>query len=107
MPFVDGQNSTGIPEQPNAPLYIVVVATMFYLIIFLVGVLGNVLAIFVISCGRSMKTSVNMFILNLCIADLLVMLICMPTALTEIYSMEAWYFGSFMCKFIYTKQNKN
>ena len=86
------------PEQPRAPMYIVITATVFYIAIFLFGVLGNILVIVVIGFGRSMKTSVNIFLLNLCIADLFIMLVCMPTALTEIFSMEAWYFGAFMCK---------
>ena len=96
----NGSNDTTYytPEQPRAPMYIVITATVFYIAIFLFGVLGNILVIVVIGFGRSMKTSVNIFLLNLCIADLFIMLVCMPTALTEIFSMEAWYFGAFMCK---------
>ena len=95
---ISNGSTNEIPNQPRAPVYIVVTATLFYIAIFVFGVLGNILVMFVIGFGRAMRTSVNIFLLNLCIADLLVMFVCMPTALTEIFSMEEWYFGAFMCK---------
>ena len=83
---------------PEAPSYIVVTATIFYVMIFLVGIFGNLLVIAVVCLSTAMKTSVNMYVINLCVADILVLLVCMPTALAEIYTKEAWYFGPLMCK---------
>lgn len=83
------------------PFYIVFTSTLLYCLIFLIGVLGNILVVVVITLSRSMKTTVNKYLLNLCVADLLVIIICMPTALTDIYTTEVWYFGEFMCKYIY------
>ena len=80
------------------PSYIVFTATILYCLIFLVGVAGNILVIVVIISSRSMKTTVNKYLLNLCIADLMVILVCMPTALADIFTKEVWYFGEFMCK---------
>ena len=82
----------------EAPSYIVFTATILYCLIFLVGVAGNILVIVVIISSRSMKTTVNKYLLNLCIADLMVILVCMPTALGDIFTKEVWYFGEFMCK---------
>ena len=83
---------------PSPPEYISLTYTFLYCAIFLVGVVGNLTVILVITCSRRLKTAVNMYLVNLCVADLLVLLLCMPTALSDIFTKEAWYFGSFMCK---------
>ncbi|KAH3737680.1 hypothetical protein DPMN_044273 [Dreissena polymorpha] len=83
---------------PSPPGYIVISFTILYTIIFLVGIVGNILVVVVISCSRRMKTTVNMYLLNLCIADTLVIMVCMPTALADIFTKEVWLFGEFMCK---------
>ena len=80
------------------PSYIVYTATVLYCLIFLVGIIGNILVITVLSSTRSMKTTVNKYLLNLCVADLMVIFVCMPTALADIFTKEVWYFGEFMCK---------
>ena len=91
-------NVTAI-EQPEAPLYLVVTATVCYVIIFVLGVSGNVIVVTVLSLVRAMKTTMNMYLINLCVADLLVLIICMPTALVEIFTREEWLFGEFMCEY--------
>ena len=83
---------------PSPPGYIVISSTILYTIIFWVGIVGNILVVVVISCSRRMKTTVNMYLLNLCIADTLVIMVCMPTALADIFTKEVWLFGEFMCK---------
>lgn len=93
------QNGGGRVIEP--PMYIVVTSTLLYCIIFIIGVIGNILVIVVIVYGRSMRTSVNMYLANLCVADVLVILVCMPTALADIFTREIWYFGEFMCEYIY------
>ncbi|XP_060559278.1 neuromedin-U receptor 2-like [Ruditapes philippinarum] len=89
-------NSSDIPPEP--PLYIVLTSTLLYVLIFLVGILGNILVIIVITFSHSMKTTVNMYLMNLCVADILVIIVCMPTALADIFTKEVWYFGEAMCK---------
>ena len=85
-------------DENKAPPYLIITATVFYILIFVVGVVGNILVIVVVTCSRSMKTSVNLYLVNLCVADILVILVCMPTALTDIYAKDAWHFGKVMCK---------
>lgn len=95
---IESKNQTEVDEPP---FYLVMTATVLYCLIFLVGVVGNSLVIFVISCCRRMKTAVNMYLVNLCVADLLVIMICMPTALAELFTRDVWYFGAFMCKYCF------
>ena len=95
MPNVSKHTHSATPEPP---LYIVVTTTVFYALIFLFGLIGNLLVIFVVAKNPDMKTSTNFFLVNLSVTDLLVILVCMPTALVDIYSKEYWYFGHAMCK---------
>ena len=87
-------------KTPEFPKYIIVTSTLFYVFIFLLGILGTVLVIVVVCMNRNMRTSVNIYLINLCVADLLVLTVCMPTALADVYARDVWYFGSVMCKYI-------
>jgi hypothetical protein len=47
-----------------------------------------------------MRNSTNIFLINLSVADLLVLLICTPTVLVEVNTApETWVLGERMCKF--------
>lgn len=47
-----------------------------------------------------MRNSTNIFLINLSVADLLVLLICTPTVLVELNTApETWVLGERMCKF--------
>lgn len=71
----------------------------FYVVVFVVGIIGNFLVCFAVWRNASMRTVTNYFIVNLAIADFLVILICMPpTVLGDI--TETWYMGSVMCKIV-------
>ena len=86
---------------PEFPRYFVVICTTFFILIFLFGILGNVCVMSVVCFNRNMKTAVNLYLLNLCVADILVLTICMPTALADIYAKDAWYFGEAMCEYTF------
>lgn len=70
---------------------------ILYALTFIVGLSGNVLVCFAVWRNRSMRTVTNIFIVNLAIADLAVIIICLPpTLLSDV--TETWYFGFAMCK---------
>jgi hypothetical protein len=48
------------------------------IIIFFVGIIGNLLVILVVAKNAHMRTITNIFIVNLAIGDFLVVLICLP-----------------------------
>lgn len=87
-------------EVPVAPAYIVVISSILYVLIFVIGILGNIVVIIVVMWNRNMKTAVNVYLINLCVADILVLIVCMPTALVDLYSKDEWYFGEAMCKYM-------
>jgi hypothetical protein len=90
-------NHTELGSPPDTT-YIYVTATLFYVIVFVFGVIGNILVIYVICALKDMRTPTNIFLLNLCLADLLVLLVCMPSSIIEFHTQELWYLGNFMCE---------
>ncbi|KAL7833748.1 hypothetical protein AOLI_G00287080 [Acnodon oligacanthus] len=87
-------------EDPLGP-EVVLVPVIFGCIFFL-GIVGNALVMVVvgrIKSGRSRSTT-NIFILNLSIADLSFLLFCVPFQAT-IYSLPEWIFGAFLCKSVH------
>lgn len=79
--------------------YSTIVLLSLYIIIFLIGLLGNALIIVTTIKNRQSQHSKNYFLINLAVADLAVTLFCMPTSLgTIIYRI--WVYGKFLCKFL-------
>lgn len=50
---------------------------------------------------KDMRNSTNIFLVNLSVADLMVLLVCTPTVLVEVNSRpETWVLGKEMCKLL-------
>ncbi|XP_029364962.1 somatostatin receptor type 5-like isoform X2 [Echeneis naucrates] len=93
------ENGTISPSQfPDgaAPMPISVVTAVIYTIVFIVGFLGNTLAIYVVVRYTKMKTVTNMYILNLALADELYIL-GIPFLGTN-STLSYWPYGDFFCK---------
>lgn len=70
-----------------------------YSLIILLGLLGNVLVIYMIIRYRTMRTVTNFFIANLALADLLVDTVCLP--FTLVYTLlDEWKFGAVLCHMV-------
>lgn len=71
-------------------------------LIFALGVLGNSLVITVLARSKPGKprSTTNLFILNLSIADLAYLLFCIPFQAT-VYALPTWVLGAFICKFVH------
>ncbi|XP_069476821.1 galanin receptor type 1 [Ambystoma mexicanum] len=93
------------PTQPK-PLFGIGVDNFITLVvfglIFSLGVLGNSLVITVLARSKPGKprSTTNIFILNLSIADLAYLLFCIPFQAT-VYILPTWVLGAFICKFIH------
>lgn len=79
------------------PLDIIVVGSFLYLIVFLVGIVGNTSVIFVLMKERGMRNFTNYLLANLSIADLLVLITCVPSGLHDLFAKERWYLGQIWC----------
>ncbi|XP_048241458.1 cholecystokinin receptor type A-like, partial [Haliotis rufescens] len=78
------------------PLYLILYFTIINTVVFLTGIIGNTLVIQVIVRLKSMRTRMNYFLMSLSVADLLVLLVCQPSAMLEFYGKDRWMLGEVM-----------
>ena len=87
-------NGTGLDSPPphvfpiiRQPLHMIVIYSLAYGIVFLLGILGNSLVVSVVYRNPRMHNVTNYFIVNLAVADILVCLLCLPiTLLSNLFS---------------------
>lgn len=86
------ENVTLLSEMPDYELYyrhtgpLVFVYIFAYAFVFIVGLIGNSFVIAVVLRSPRMRTVTNFFIVNLAIADILVIVFCLPaTLMSNIY----------------------
>jgi len=84
-------NSDTLPPMPFNEITAVI-----YSIVFIVGFLGNTLAIYVLARYTKMKTVTNMYILNLAVADEIYILGIPFLGINS--SLSYWPCGNFFCK---------
>ncbi|XP_022653392.1 somatostatin receptor type 2-like [Varroa destructor] len=89
----------------EAPLAMVRITTILYLIICLVGLCGNSLVIYVVFRFSKMQTVTNMYIFNLALADVM-FLFGLPFLITTMTTRD-WIFGQAMCKIYMTTTSIN
>ncbi|GFO30490.1 orexin receptor type 2 [Plakobranchus ocellatus] len=81
---------------PPSPAHLLIICTILYIAIFVMGLIGNTAVILVVLQCRSMRTSINLLFLNLCLADLFALVITGPTVVVDMLAKENWYLGAFM-----------
>ena len=82
------------------PDWLVGVWTGVLVTLMAVGVGGNILVPVVVVRTRDLRSSTNFLLVNLAAADLLVLLVSLPTALVELHSRpETWVLGEPMCEY--------
>lgn len=65
--------------------------------VFIMGLVGNALVCVAVYRNHSMRTVTNFFIVNLAVADFMVILFCLPaTVLWDV--TETWFLGDALCK---------
>ncbi|XP_066544562.1 C-X-C chemokine receptor type 2 isoform X2 [Amia ocellicauda] len=77
---------------------------VIYTLVVLLGLLGNILVIFVILCMDNKRSSTDVYLLNLAVADLL---FALTLPFWAVYVNTQWIFGVFMCKLVSVMQEAN
>ncbi|KAH9402239.1 7 transmembrane receptor (rhodopsin) [Tyrophagus putrescentiae] len=99
---VNGTNSSGggggsggyVPYEARPETYIV---PLIFLLIFVLGTIGNGTVIYIFYQHKSMRTVANVYILSLAAGDLALIFISVPFVST-IYTFESWPYGLLVCK---------
>ncbi|XP_075870208.1 mu-type opioid receptor isoform X2 [Nelusetta ayraudi] len=88
----------GSLEGDANPIIIAIIITALYSIVCVVGLVGNVLVMYIIVRYTKMKTATNIYIFNLALADALVTS-TLPFQSVN-YLMGTWPFGDALCKMV-------
>ncbi|KAJ8669369.1 hypothetical protein QAD02_000628 [Eretmocerus hayati] len=70
-----------------------------HVIVFIVGLVGNALVCIAVYRNHQMRTVTNYFIVNLAVADLLVIVICLPPTIVWDIT-QTWFLGPLPCKIV-------
>ena len=94
-------NSTAISSVVTVfPPELRMTASVVCALVMTLGIAGNVLVPLVVCRTKDLCNSTNLFLINLSIADLLIIIVCMPTVLIELHSRpEVWILGEGMCEY--------
>ncbi|XP_078571355.1 G-protein coupled receptor 54-like [Branchiostoma floridae x Branchiostoma japonicum] len=103
----ESSNQSWVPDDdpPRAPPVLFAVERQVIPVVFglicLVGMVGNILVILVVSKSSDMKTVTNYYIVNLAITDLAFLVCCVPFVATSFALGPSWVFGAFACKAVF------
>lgn len=78
---------------------VVVVVPLFFGIIGILGLVGNSLVVVVVAANPGMRSTTNILIINLAVADLLFVIFCIPFTATD-FVPPYWIFGKIWCKIV-------
>jgi len=79
------------------PLYIVIPITISYALIFITGLVGNVVTCIVIARNKHMHTATNYYLFSLAVSDLLLLVSGLPQEIYCIWSRYPYVFGEVFC----------
>ena len=86
----------GVCEKPNHFGFTVAVS-VFYVLIFIAALIGNLLVVCVVGGTAKMRTVTNYFIVNLAVGDLCMAIFCIPFTFVTTIILQYWPFGEVMC----------
>lgn len=78
---------------------VVVVVPLFFGMIGILGLVGNSLVVVVVAANPGMRSTTNILIINLAVADLLFVIFCIPFTATD-FVLPYWPFGNVWCKIV-------
>ncbi|XP_037795426.1 growth hormone secretagogue receptor type 1-like [Penaeus monodon] len=95
------EDADGLPNL-SFPAYMQGIYTTWCLVLLLVGLAGNILVPVLVLRDRELRgASTSIFIVNLVAADLLVLVVCLPALLCELYAPpDVWVLPPSMCKVV-------
>ena len=95
----NGTSGSPMPEQQyeiTQEVWLRGILIFFYTVIFILGVSGNLLVVFVVVRNKSMQTITNIFITNLAVSDIMMCLLAVPFTPLSAF-LKSWVFGEALC----------
>ncbi|XP_009647981.1 growth hormone secretagogue receptor type 1-like [Egretta garzetta] len=95
------RNDTDSSEEQSFSLFdvhILVPVTVVSIILFFLGVSGNLITIVIFRRSQEMSTTVNMYLSSMALWDMLIFL-GLPSDLYRLWKYKPYIFGDFLCKF--------
>lgn len=80
-------------------LIVSIIVPILFGIIIIIGLIGNALVVVVVAANAQMRSTTNLLIINLAVADLLFIVFCVPFTATD-YVLTYWPFGDVWCKIV-------
>ena len=102
---MDDKNDSSLPPTENGnfiePAPMRWTLRLIFIVVFLVGVIGNSVVCMAVIRRKRMRTSNNIFTFNLAFSDLLNVVIYLPSQMAAFENGQNWALGNFMCHFTY------
>ncbi|XP_009677866.1 probable G-protein coupled receptor 34 [Struthio camelus] len=96
--FSEIQNNASCPLNEDSLSFALI---LFYSIIFVIGLAGNIIALCAFLCIHQKRNSIQVYLLNVAIADLL-LIFCLPFRILYHIARNTWMFGLILCKIVGT-----
>lgn len=93
------EQATTSEQTPDYMQHMTLVLVILHLSVFVSGLVGNSLVCLSVYRNKSLQTVTNYYIVNLAVADFLVILICLPPTVYWDLSLT-WNFGLIPCKLV-------
>jgi hypothetical protein len=74
-----------------------IIFVIIFAVIFLIGLFSNSVVILVYLFNKRFKRNINYLFANLSITAILVLIICVPIAITDLINDGNWKFGLYYC----------
>lgn len=74
------------------------VKIIFYIIVLIIALVGNISVILTVSLNRSMRTTINLYLVNLAVADLFICVFCMWVPVANSVTTPFYSLGVVICK---------
>ncbi|XP_039234088.1 growth hormone secretagogue receptor type 1 isoform X3 [Pipra filicauda] len=92
------ENRTGAEAPQHLfPVPVLTGITVACVLLFVIGIVGNLMTMLVVSRFRDMRTTTNFYLSSMAFSDLLIFL-CMPLDLFRLWQYRPWNFGDLLCK---------
>ncbi|NXC43245.1 XCR1 protein, partial [Penelope pileata] len=93
--YEDFLNESNVCEMGGYFIFHTHFTTVFYTLVFLLSLLGNILVLWILFKYENLTSLTNIFIMNLCVSDLVFSCMLPFWAVDQTFG---WIFGEFLCK---------